>query len=156
MQDKTIVRLATIDDLESMLCVEAKVWPDELRASMKKLSSRIETFPEGNFISVCNGEINGFVCTQIIKHNKDNMSKTWYEATDNGYIKRTHTYNGNYMYGVSLSVLPSVSHKTSFILTSASIVIVLYIDIITSNVFYIVIRKLYCVDTESTVLSLIF
>jgi hypothetical protein len=87
---------------------------------MKKLSSRIETFPEGNFISVCNGEINGFVCTQIIKHNKDNMSKTWYEATDNGYIKRTHTYNGNYMYGVSLSVLPSVSHKTSFKLLEAT------------------------------------
>jgi hypothetical protein len=120
MEAKIIIRQATFSDLNAMLYVENEAWPVALRANEKMFYSRIETFPEGNFVAVFDNDLVGFVCTQIIKFDKKNISKTWYEATDNGYIKKTHNYNGDYMYGVSLSVLPSATHLTSFRLLEAT------------------------------------
>jgi hypothetical protein len=120
MENDIIIRLATLNDLKALLHVENSVWPAGLCASEEKLQSRIETFPEGNFVAVSNGKIVGFVCAQIVKYDPKNHAKTWYAATDNGYIKKTHTYSGDYMYGVSLSVLPFVSRIVSSKLLEAT------------------------------------
>lgn len=120
MENKRIIRPASPNDLEEMLRIENEAWPVELRATEKMLRSRLETFPEGNFVAISDGHLDGFVCTQIVKYNNDIVTKNWYEATDNGYIKKTHDYNGDYGYGVSLSVLPTAPHRTPFQLLEAA------------------------------------
>ena len=44
--------------------------------------------------------------TEIIAYNLEDPILTWDEATDCGFIKATHNYEGNVLYGVNLSVHP--------------------------------------------------
>ena len=100
------VRQAQFEDIEGILNVEEEVWPEGLRATKEQFLSRIETFPEGNFLAQINGTIVGVVATEIVDYDLNNPTLSWNEITDNGSIKRTHNPNGNTLYGVDLSVSP--------------------------------------------------
>ena len=80
------------------------MWPQDLQATEAMLKSRIEAFPEGQIVAIVQGEVRGFLSTQIMKYDIENPIASWHEATDNGFIKNTHTIAGNMLYGVDLSV----------------------------------------------------
>lgn len=104
MKNKIIVRQATLDDLEEILLVEEEAWPQEARATEEMFRARIETFPEGTLVAIENGRIMGVVVTEIIKFDIKQPIPTWFEATDNGYIRKSHDPKGDTLYGVNLSV----------------------------------------------------
>jgi hypothetical protein len=98
------IRQARLSDIKEILRVEKEAWPEGLRATREIINSRLNTFPEGFLCAVENGEIKGFVVTEILDYDIQSSSLSWQEATDRGYIRKTHNPNGDTLYGVSLSV----------------------------------------------------
>ncbi len=83
--------------------VEKSAWPDDLIASSDKFSSRIEIFPEGFFVAEVDGVIKGMSTSQVTNYDS-NVTMSWDELTDNGYIKKSHNLSGNAIYVVSVAV----------------------------------------------------
>jgi len=98
------IRQAQFRDIKEIIRIEKEAWPKELRAIKEMFHSRLKTFPEGFLCAVMNGEIQGFVVTQILDYDIRSSSLSWQQATDHGYIRKTHNPNGDTLYGVSLSV----------------------------------------------------
>ena len=67
MRRKIEVRQAKVDDLEALLLVEEKAWPERLRASREMYESRLHTFPEGTLVAEVEGKIEGVVVVQILQ-----------------------------------------------------------------------------------------
>ena len=99
-----IIRPAQLKDVNEILIVEEEAWPAGMRAKREQFISRIETFPEGTLVAVADGHITGVVSTEIINYNLEKPIATWNEATDYGFIKKTHNPEGDTLYGVDLSV----------------------------------------------------
>lgn len=98
------IRQAQFRDIKEIIRIEKEAWPKGLRAIKEMFHSRLKTFPEGFLCAVMNGEIQGFVVTQILDYDIRSSSLSWQQATDHGYIRKTHNPNGDTLYGVSLSV----------------------------------------------------
>lgn len=101
---KTKIRQARLEDIEKILIIEKEAWPEKLRATREQFRSRIETFPEGTLVAIANGTIIGVVSTEIVDYDIKDPIATWAEATDNGFIKKTHNSEGDTLYGVDLTV----------------------------------------------------
>ena len=101
---KIKVRQATLADVPRLMEIDEEIWPD-FRASAEMFQSRIFTFPEGQFVAVCNGQVVGSVFCQLVNY-KDWINKdfTWAEITDHGTIRKTHNPDGDSVYGVGLAV----------------------------------------------------
>ncbi len=113
MRRKIRVRQARIDDIEAMLLVERKAWPENLRASREMYQSRLATFPQGTLVARGESEIEGVVVFQIMNFDSTPDVRSWKEATDNGYIKNSHNPRGNSFYGVNLSVCPQAQSRVA-------------------------------------------
>jgi radical SAM enzyme (TIGR01210 family) len=109
-KDRVYVRSVIEQDIDEIMEIERKVWPEEMWVSKDMLSARIKTFPEGFLCVVKNGKMLGFVCSEIIYY-KDTKKKgfNWYSLTDNGYILKSHNPCGDTLYGIDLSILPQNS-----------------------------------------------
>lgn len=108
---KIIIRQASCDEIDILLRIEQAAW-QEKAATREMLISRMEVFPEGVFCAAKEGRIQGFAVNQIInyaKFDKDGLS--WALLTDNGFMRKSHDYNGDSLYGVSISVPPHVEDK---------------------------------------------
>ncbi|PIT95054.1 hypothetical protein COT98_01290 [Candidatus Falkowbacteria bacterium CG10_big_fil_rev_8_21_14_0_10_39_9] len=103
-------RLATETDVEKMAIFEKDVW-GETGADEEKISSRIKTFPGGNIIALYQGDVVGYISFEYV----DNVAKmsnfSWSEITDNGKISQSHSPQGKYIYGVTISVHRSMNGK---------------------------------------------
>lgn len=104
MKNKIKIRQARLNDIPQLLEIDREIWP-QFPATKEMFISRIETFPEGQFVAEIEGQIIGSVFTQIIDY-KDWEEKnfSWNEITDNGTIKNTHNPKGDSIYGVGLAV----------------------------------------------------
>ncbi|NQT30537.1 MAG: hypothetical protein HQ596_08185 [Candidatus Saganbacteria bacterium] len=108
---KIIIRGALKSDIDALLRIEKAAW-GEKAATQEMLVSRMMVFPEGFFCATKNGKIQGFAVNEIInyhKHRKQRLS--WANLTDNGFLTKSHDSTGDSLYGVSISVPPSVSDK---------------------------------------------
>ncbi|XOB42334.1 MAG: GNAT family N-acetyltransferase [Candidatus Nealsonbacteria bacterium] len=103
---KILVRKARIEDIPQILEVEKAAWGKERAATFEMFRSRIKTFPEGILLALINKKMAGVIVTQIVNYNFKKNIPSWYEATDNGFITKTHNPNGDTLYGVDLSVNP--------------------------------------------------
>lgn len=107
-KSKFIFRPAIISDISGLLELEKSAW-GENGASRNQLISRIETFSNGNIIAIYDQKIVGYLSFEYV----DNVAKlphfSWDEISDNGFMTKSHRPNGNYMYGVNLSVHKSMS-----------------------------------------------
>ncbi len=119
MRRKIKIRQARADDIEAMLLVETKAWPENLRASREMYQSRLRTFPQGTLVAEGKAEIEGVVVFQIMNFNSVPYVRSWKEATDNGYIKNSHDPQGNTLYGVNLSVCPRAQSRVAVALLEA-------------------------------------
>jgi ribosomal protein S18 acetylase RimI-like enzyme len=105
-QNKVKIRQARIEDIPQILEVEKAAWGEGRSATFEMLESRIETFPAGTLVALVNEEIVGVLATEIIDYNLKEEALSWYEVTDNGYIRKTHNPKGDTLYGADLSVHP--------------------------------------------------
>jgi len=119
-RDESRIRQARFRDTGRILRIEREAWPEGLRATREMLHSRLKTFPEGFLCAEANGEIQGFVVTEILNYDIRKSSLSWQEATDNGYITRTHNPDGDTLYGVSLSVSPCARKGVAVALLEAA------------------------------------
>jgi GNAT superfamily N-acetyltransferase len=105
MKEKIKVRNAKLPDLPELLAIDKEIWP-EFPATEEMFRSRIETFPEGQFVAEADRNIVGSVFSQLVKY-EDWADKdfTWNEITDYGTIRQTHNQNGDSVYGVGLAVI---------------------------------------------------
>lgn len=104
---KIKIRQAKIEDIPEILEVEKKAWGEEGAATEGMFKSRIKVFPEGTLVAEVDGKIAGVVCTERVNYNPQKDSYTWYEITDNGFVRNSHKPDGNTIYGVDMSVSPS-------------------------------------------------
>ncbi|MBA7537283.1 hypothetical protein ES705_29550 [subsurface metagenome] len=114
------IRQARSRDIKEILRIEKGAWPKELRATKEMFHSRLKTFPEGFLCAVVNGEIQGFVVTEILDYDIQCSSLSWQQATDHGYIRKTHNPNGDTLYGVSLSVSARAQRRVAVALLEAT------------------------------------
>lgn len=106
------IRIAQHQDVQEIVQVEKETWPDGLGAEAEKFHARIGTFPEGVIVAEVAGKIVGVVVGEIIDYDFSNpQNRTWYDLTDNGYIKNSHNPNGNVVFGVDLSVVPTMQNQ---------------------------------------------
>jgi len=106
---KPLIRPAGPADLPGILELEKQAWGEDSAAMKEMVLSRIMTFPEGNLVAILGGEIVGLLCTLLVKnYDLRNTFRTWYEATDYGQIAGLHDPEGETVYGVNLSVMPSI------------------------------------------------
>lgn len=105
--DKLIIREAVLADAGDIATLDEEVWK-ESPATCDKIKSRIEVFQEGNIVAELNGYIVGYLCLQFVDDITDSAT-TWSAITDNGFLKKSHKPNGEYMFGVNLTVSPKVA-----------------------------------------------
>jgi len=110
-EQKVIIRQALPGEVDILLRIEAAAWLEKA-ATREMLLSRMEVFPEGVFCAIKEGRIQGFAVNEIIDLNKfDQNNLSWALLTDNGFLRKSHDYSGDSLYGVSISVPPYVSDK---------------------------------------------
>lgn len=101
--NKYQIRQAQVDDLDKIWQLEQEVWP-EFPASRDMISKRIEIFPEGNIVAQdTDGRIVGYLVIMFIGHKASEFPNSWMAITGNGSMS-THNIEGEYMYGVTLTV----------------------------------------------------
>jgi len=107
---KVCIRQLRISDIPHAIEVEKAAWQphcsDDYVFTPAHLQSQIETFPEGALGAFIDDVLVGFVITEIVDSSFVESVSNWDEMTDKGYIKNTHNYKGDTMYGVDLSVHP--------------------------------------------------
>jgi ribosomal protein S18 acetylase RimI-like enzyme len=111
MAEKIKIRQARLEDISRILAIEGGAWGSEKSASREVFESRIKTFPEGVLVAENNGKIVGVVVIERVNYDLKNNAFTWYQITDNGFIKNSHNPNGDTIYGVDLSVAPAFQNS---------------------------------------------
>jgi len=96
------IRNATAADLDEVMRVEREAWPPEIQAPREKFESRLQVFPQGFYVAFMGDKMVGVTTSEMINYNGKNHPGTWNGITDNGWIKKTHTPQGNALYVVSV------------------------------------------------------
>ncbi|MEI7452284.1 MAG: hypothetical protein WCK37_03730 [Candidatus Falkowbacteria bacterium] len=100
---KIIFRQATLDDVDGLVTLEKEVWGVN-GANYNQLESRIKIFPQGNIIAVCDQQVVGYISFEYVDNVVDSRDFTWDDITDYGSIIKSHKVNGEYIYGINISV----------------------------------------------------
>ncbi|MBD3238343.1 MAG: hypothetical protein GF332_01740 [Candidatus Moranbacteria bacterium] len=103
---KIIISKARLKNIGGIVILEKKAWGQE-GADRKKIAARIQAFPEGNIIATYKKEVVGYVSFEYVDEIKKNNSFSWSNITDNGMATKSHKKNGDFIYGINLSILPS-------------------------------------------------
>jgi predicted amidohydrolase/GNAT superfamily N-acetyltransferase len=100
-----IVRNAKTDDIDGILQLIAKVYPDFPPYTPNMLRGQINSFPEGHFIAQADHSIVGYSASIILDEKKALSKHTWREITGSGFGS-THDLDGDYLYGYEVCVDP--------------------------------------------------
>ena len=123
---KMSVRQAKLSDVPRLLEIDAEIWPD-FRATREMFESRIETFPQGQFVVVVDGLVVGSAYSELIDYSVWSDKRfTWQEITNNGTIRQTHVVNGDSFYGVGMAVAKNFQGSVaSELLTKSAVKLVI-------------------------------
>lgn len=106
-----VVRPYTYEDIPQLQEVQRECfpppYPEEQLWSREQLESHVATFAEGALCAEVDGRIAGSCTSLIIRFDPAHPQHTWFEVSDNGYIRRTHNPNGNALYGIDIAVRPA-------------------------------------------------
>jgi len=118
------IRTATLDDVEEIMAVEES-WPEEARASVEKVVTRIEKFARGFFVAEQQGKMIATIacCPHLYDpKNLENM-RSWNQVTNHGmYYDCERLENFNSLYIVS-GVVDKSYRGTNLILDGFATVI---------------------------------
>lgn len=85
--------------LQSYKNMPGSYWREE------QIESLIDKFPEGQVVIKINGHIAGCALSIIVNYDEFSDKHTYKEITDN-YTFRTHTYDGDILYGIDVFIRP--------------------------------------------------
>ncbi|OGD83012.1 hypothetical protein A2165_01545 [Candidatus Curtissbacteria bacterium RBG_13_40_7] len=101
---KVIRRQARLSDVDAIFKLDQEVWT-EFPGTKDMFMSRIMTFPEGQIVAVYNGKVIGYLGLEFLEFDIHNPHTfTWDEVSDKGMIKKSHSYSGQFMYGIAMTV----------------------------------------------------
>jgi hypothetical protein len=90
-------------DFEAAKRVEAEAWGEQyIQFDREQFEERIRKFKPGNICAVKDNRMVALINMQRVNYDWDHPWPTWYEATNNGYLR--HDVDGEYIYGVNLSI----------------------------------------------------
>ncbi|TLS38007.1 bifunctional GNAT family N-acetyltransferase/carbon-nitrogen hydrolase family protein [Pseudalkalibacillus caeni] len=104
-EKKIEVRNIKEEDIESILELQKKCFPNMDPWKREHLESHLEIFPEGQFCVEYEGEIIGSCSSLIINFDEYDDDHTWDDITDEGYITN-HNPDGYNLYGIEVMVHP--------------------------------------------------
>jgi hypothetical protein len=104
MEDSAIkVRPLEPEDFEDAKRVEEEAWGEQYtQFDREQFRERIRKFRRGNICAIKEGRMVALINTQRVHYDWDHPWPTWYEATNNGYLR--HDSDGEYIYGVNLAI----------------------------------------------------
>ena len=104
MADSPIkVRSLQPSDFEDAKRVESEAWGEQyIQFDREQFEERIRKFRRGNICALKEGRMVALINTQRVDYDWDHPWPTWYEATNNGYLR--HDAAGRYIYGVNLAI----------------------------------------------------
>jgi ribosomal protein S18 acetylase RimI-like enzyme len=103
---KATIRQLTSKDLEAIIEVEEKTWPEDWQASREAFESRMKIFPQGAMGIFEENKLAGVTTSMKANFDLDELpqyNEKWEEITKNGMITN-HDKDGNALYVVSVGV----------------------------------------------------
>jgi predicted amidohydrolase/GNAT superfamily N-acetyltransferase len=100
------VRQARTADIEAIIALTRRAYPDLSPYSPGQVQGQITAFPDGQFVAESQGEIVGYAATFRIDEASALGPHTWDEITGAGYASR-HDPNGVWLYGMEVCVDPT-------------------------------------------------
>ncbi|KAA5604822.1 GNAT family N-acetyltransferase [Roseospira marina] len=100
-----VVRTATVDDIDAIRDLCARVYTDVPPYSPTTLKAQQQHFAEGQFVAVYEGTVVGYCATFRIAEALAFAPHTWMEITGGGLAAR-HDPDGDWLYGMEVFVDP--------------------------------------------------
>ncbi|MDH3420255.1 MAG: GNAT family N-acetyltransferase [Gammaproteobacteria bacterium] len=105
-QSQLNMRLATLADVDSIIELVKRAYPQMSPYMPAMIRGQINAFPEGVWIAELGGEIVGYCATIRLPEKEALGPHTWNEITGGGYGS-THDPDGEYLYGYEVCVDPA-------------------------------------------------
>ena len=109
MHTSITVRPYSLSDFEDLLLIQKESFPppfpEELWWQRDHIEAHTATFPEGAMIAYVGDDPAGSA-TALITH-FDGSRHTWDEVADDGFIRNSHTPDGDTLYGIDVCVRPA-------------------------------------------------
>ncbi|MGZ4106186.1 MAG: GNAT family N-acetyltransferase [Tumebacillaceae bacterium] len=104
-EKKILVRNTRMEDIEHIIALGRRCFPNMEPWKREQLESHIRIFPEGQFCVEYEGKIVGSCSSLIVEFDEYDDQHTWNIITDNGYITN-HDPEGLNLYGIEVMVDP--------------------------------------------------
>jgi predicted amidohydrolase/ribosomal protein S18 acetylase RimI-like enzyme len=103
---KLVIRNATPDDVDEIIALVQRVYPDDQPYTPGMVRGQIVSYPEGQFLVEYEGKAVGYAASFLIDETTAMGQHRWSEITGGGYGSR-HDPNGEWLYGMEVCVDPS-------------------------------------------------
>ena len=102
---KLLIRHADVKDIEGVMQLSRRVYPEEPPYTLGQVSGHINAFRAGVFVAVYENEIVGYAASTMVRENRVMAAHTWNEITGGGYASQ-HNGSGDWLYGIEVMVHP--------------------------------------------------
>lgn len=99
------IRHAELSDIDGVIKLSGSVYPEEGPYTRGQISGHINTFREGTFVAVYDGQVVGYAASTIVKESRVMAHHTWEHITGGGYASQ-HNGAGDWLYGIEVMVHP--------------------------------------------------
>jgi len=103
---KLEIRNATSRDVKDIVALCKRVYPNEPAYTPGMIRGHVNTFPEGTFVALYEGEIVGYAASLIVREDLVMRQHSWIELTGGGYAGK-HSAAGEWLYGIEVMVDPN-------------------------------------------------
>ncbi len=100
------VKPAEPADIDGIVALSRKVYPEEDPYTRGQISGHINTFPEGCFVAVYDGEVVGYAASTRVREATALGPHSWGEITGGGYGSQFNG-RGEWLYGMEVMVDPA-------------------------------------------------
>lgn len=107
-----VIRSFRLADVGAYLAIQETAWDETMAAAEAKLAERFRIFPKGLLVAEQDGQVVGCATFVRIPDYDELLKPSWEDITDNGWCT-THTEDGNFLFGVDLSVAKGASRLTA-------------------------------------------
>ncbi len=103
-----VIRNATFRDMDNLIELLDVVYPDMPATNINAIKSRIQQYPEGQFVAILDNKLIGYSASLRISGAIALKKHSWDSISGNGYAT-THDPNGDYIYGIETCV--DINHQ---------------------------------------------
>lgn len=103
----TLVRSTTFDDIEPLLELQSRVYPDMPAWQPEQMRNQLRVFPQGQIVAEVDGELAGCASSLIVMWDDWGEFHTWDEITAGGSFN-SHTPTARTLYGAEVFVNPEL------------------------------------------------